>query len=67
MEVKLVRLGDKSEFTTENHAHLIVGTIQDDTLLADESLVFERFPSPLTLNITTGTATSSQVSSHFHA
>jgi hypothetical protein len=63
-EVKLVRLGDKTEFTTENHAHLIVGTTQDDALLADESLIFERFPSPFTLNITTGTSAGSQVRLH---
>lgn len=60
--VKLTRLDEKADFRTENHAHLIVGSIHDDRLLADESLIFERFPSPLTLQITTGNAAGEKVS-----
>ena len=61
LEVKLIRKGTGGDFTTENRAHLIAGSIHDDALLADESLIMEQFPSPLILYLTTQSSASGQV------
>ncbi len=59
--MKLTRVGNGADFGAENRAHLIAGSLHDDALLADESLVFEQFPSPLVLHLTTRSSAGGQV------
>ena len=50
----------------KSYGHLIVGSIHDDALLAHESLVFEHFPSPLTLRLSTRSVPHNQVSHYLY-
>ena len=63
-EVQLLRPErpeQQQRHAVKNHGHVIVGSIHDDALLAHESFVFEHFPSPLTLRLSTRSAPTKQV------
>ena len=50
--------------TVKSYGYLIAGSLHDDALLAHESFVFEHFPSPLVLRLSTRSAPNNQVGYH---